>query len=291
MRSVKRCPNTLWHPVKPHGNYGNWQRVKFDGGFHKKFYEAIKPLLGKVITELWFLTKWKQTTLSLNGPTADVQAYSHHSADPSHRVAIVLLTHFYNQSIQSLYERLRDEAPEGYDVFVHINGKTDFNPASTKLPTASISISSDKSLMDLRYPTKCKGSGEKPWSIYGNNDLPLLHFWRNHRNYQFYWGIEYDVHYEGNWKRFFKYFSGSHADLLGADMHSAAETPSNRLDPCLCDPNGQEQDQSVIVRGFYPLFRLSQRAITAIDLTYQAGWCGHYETGMGHFCCKCRLQS
>jgi len=198
------------------------------------------------------------------------------------KIAIVITTHFLNDEMISMFHRLQSEAPAVYDVFLAVNkGKADLSiPDVSDEIKDRLFIFNEASLMSLPYPVKCRPEGwsGKGWTLNpGNTDLIILAFFLNNPEYDYYWGIEYDVHYEGNWGFFFSRFEGSDADVLGTTLYQASLTPYKRLDNPIVDQNGISVPLEATTRGFYPIFRLSHRAAMALDTAYRAGWGGHYE--------------
>jgi hypothetical protein len=194
------------------------------------------------------------------------------------RCAVLLQTHFVDRSVVTAYERLRREAPAGYDVFIALN----CGEAPERIPEAAAFLSpetfflcSRTSLLSLPYPAKCAPEG---WRLNpGNTDLIGLLFMARHPHYDHLWAIEYDVHYEGSWAAFFAHFAGSRADLLTTTIYRQRETPLKELPPPFRSPSFQDYPASERIRAFLPIYRLSRRGADAIDAAYRAGCGGHYE--------------
>ena len=202
--------------------------------------------------------------------------------------AVVILTHFYNASIRAIFDRVQSEVPAGYDVFLLVN----IGKSAESLPEGAgdirdrIMVCNNASLLEMGYPGKCDPNGwdGQGWTLNpGNTDLLMLLFRRRNPGYDYYWGLEYDVHYQGNWSVFFNHFAPSDADLLATSLYNAAATPHKMLKPFLFDPDGNQTPLTEILRGFYPLHRLSERALQSIHEHYELGWKGHYELGWGTF--------
>jgi hypothetical protein len=198
------------------------------------------------------------------------------------KFAVVITTHFFNDEMLGMFRRLRAEAPPDYDVFLALNrGKADrAAPEGTEEIAERLYICNEASLTRLPYPDKCRPEGwsGKGWTLNpGNTDLIVLSFFLEHPDYDYYWGIEYDVHYEGNWSFLFERFERSDADILGTTLYPAHLTPHKKLDNPIVDQEGNPVSPEAITRGFYPIFRLSHRAAAALDEAYRAGWGGHYE--------------
>lgn len=129
-------------------------------------------------------------------------------------------------------------------------------------------------LRSLPYPKKTAGPS---WRLIpGNTDLILLAYWREHPEYDFYWQVEYDVRYTGNWKNLIRSFETSKADLLATNISTYEEIPHWNLWPTLAPPKGVEWKHHAL-RAFLPFCRISASACRAIDHAYQEGWSGHDE--------------
>ena len=60
-------------------------------------------------------------------------------------------------------------------------------------------------VMALGYPQKCR---REKWDMAGNLDLVFLEFFRRYPHHDWYWFMEYDVHWEGRWSVFLRAFPG-----------------------------------------------------------------------------------
>jgi hypothetical protein len=192
--------------------------------------------------------------------------------------AILLQTHFYDATIGTAFERLKQAAPEGTDVFIALNcgeAPERVPAAAARMPREAFFLCSNKSLLSLPYPTKCAPAG---WRLNpGNTDLIGLLFLARNPEYDRLWAIEYDVHYEGDWARFFAHFAHSPADLLTTTIYRQGETPKKELKPPFRSPSFQDYSEAERLRAFLPIFRLSREGFAAIDAAYRAGAGGHYE--------------
>jgi hypothetical protein len=201
------------------------------------------------------------------------------------KAAVILLTHFLNDEIIKLYRRLCAELPPGHDVFININcgDKPAEAPQGAQELGKALNLFNTKDLLSLPFPEKCRPDGwqGKGWSLPGNEDLNFLIFYDRYPGYDYYWGIEYDVHYQGNWRFFFERFAASTADLIGTTLYRASATPNKILHPLLRAPDGSAPNLANVARGLYPVFRLSKRAAQTITDEYKNGWSGHYELAWG----------
>ncbi len=197
--------------------------------------------------------------------------------------AVVILTHFYDDFIHDFYKRLVAEVPEYCTVFLLINcgEKTAAYPSAEEAIGNHVFLCNTAMLLALGYPEKCRLEGwtGKGWTLNpGNTDLLMLSFVQAHPEYEHYWGIEYDVHYEGKWRSFFNHFASSRADLLGTTLYRQTETSHKGLMPPLVAAGQKPVGFTEALRGFFPIFRISAQAVEAIRADYSAGWGGHYES-------------
>ncbi len=189
--------------------------------------------------------------------------------------SVAFISHVWTPDIQRIFERLKSEAPPDHDVrFILSSDASDTMPTSIANGHIHICCSS---ILELPYSEKCQ-SGE--WDINGNLDLVFLEFRRRLPDYQFYWFIEYDVHYEGRWSRFFERFQDSKADLIGTTLEYISKIPHKLQTlsyPRLVVPETAEWNESRLIKGFFPICRLTASLLDALDLAYRAKIGGHYE--------------
>jgi len=183
--------------------------------------------------------------------------------------AVLYRTHIFNPMIRREIERLRLEVAD-CDHFVVGYSKSDAALPSPPDETHRMYRRGD--LAALPYPNKMIFvDWTKPL---GDNDLPVLAFYREQPGYDFYWIVEYDVRYTGHWGTLFAELRSSDADYLGTTIQDYDENPRWYWWPSLVNaPTGALQR----VRCFSPFCRLSNRALSAIDRWYRDGGAGHYE--------------
>ncbi len=131
-----------------------------------------------------------------------------------------------------------------------------------------------RAMLNLPYPAKTAG---EDWALMpGNCDLPVLAFAQQHPQCQHIWVAEFDVRFSGNWRVLFDALAESDADLLCTTLHDVAVNPGWYHWEGLQTPAQLERDVRRL-RGFFPFYRVSARALATIDAAYRAGWGGHHE--------------
>jgi hypothetical protein len=212
--------------------------------------------------------------------------------------AVLILSHFYNDSIVGLFNRLTQETPDSYDIFIALNlGEKKLElPENAESLRKSIFLLNNERILEMPYPGKCDPGGwnGKGFSIEGHADLITLLFQQEHPEYEYYWGIEYDVHFEGKWGELFNHFLESKADLLGTSLMRASNKPPLYLKTLhprnpYCDENGKKPSYQESIMGFFPIHRLSRLLCERLDEYYRAGWNGYYEITWATIADKCHL--
>jgi len=190
--------------------------------------------------------------------------------------AVVYRTHFFNPMIRREVARLAAEVP---DCAHWVVGYVKEGAAGPDTPEKNHRMYRSDDLAALPYPKKVAAVD---WmNPNGENDLPVLAFYRERPDYDFYWVVEYDVRYTGAWGTFFSELRSSKADILGTAIQDYLEHPRWWWWNTLVDaPTGALER----VRSFLPFCRLSNAALSAIDRWYREGGAGHYEMTWPSIC-------
>jgi hypothetical protein len=201
------------------------------------------------------------------------------------KTAILVLTHINNNHVIKLFNEIKNDCSSEYSIFMLCdNTKNIFNKFNDREGYFRFSVDA---LSQLGYlPNRSVAYAEaaqhaNPFHknfnfIPGNTILPLMLFYRCHPNYDFYWIVEYDVRFSGRWSRFFRHFADSSADLLGTTLVRHVETPDWYHWPSL-ELKDDTLDSTQYLRGFFPIYRVSHRAVEQLDRSLAAGNRGHYE--------------
>jgi hypothetical protein len=107
-----------------------------------------------------------------------------------------------------------------------------------------------------------------------NPEYAILNFYLNNKQYKYYWIIDYDVFYNGNWADFINNYSKSEADLITTyttDWHSNEKywpwTASLKF----------KKDIHSIRRAFFAIYRFSNKALRFLNEKYKQGYSGFCE--------------
>ena len=187
------------------------------------------------------------------------------------RQVVLYLTHFVDDHVLAEFAKLRKEAGALADVILLFN-TADRDTVPDVVRTLPHHITVEAELLKYPFPAKHQ------ISFYPNNiDMPPIDFRMAHPDYDYYWVVEHDVRYTGNWKTLMEDFAASPADLLCTNLfgYHVNETWHERYPAH--PPEGETVDDEERLRGFFPLYRISARAMDVVIDAYRQGWWGMYE--------------
>ena len=110
----------------------------------------------------------------------------------------------------------------------------------------------------------------------GSCHFPLLKFFLTHSEYDYYWTIEDDVVFNGEWVTLFDYYSNDETDMISAHIKYHSEAPEWAWWHSL-NTGHDIINKEDIVCAFNPVYRLSHRALQCVHKFLLKGWTGHAE--------------
>lgn len=202
-----------------------------------------------------------------------------------HKTAILVLSHVIDKHISASFENIKEECFGQYDVTFLCDNSTGAFDSCKNDDEYFLFTMGDLKALD--YPGKSavtymeESRKVNPYHknfnfVPGSTDLPILLHYRNNPGYEYYWVIEYDVRYSGSWRQFFSCFAKNDADLLGTTLTRHRDVPNWYHWPSL-DLLDLPVGKDAYLRGFFPVYRLSNRALAQLDRDYRRGIKGHYE--------------
>lgn len=122
------------------------------------------------------------------------------------------------------------------------------------------------------------GMGYQPIAatiVPGSNHFPLLKFYLENLGYDYYWVVEDDVFFTGEWTDLLKCCQHRGADFLSSYVRDYKEEPDW---PWWGSLSGAEEiPLESRVHSFNPIYRLSSRALAYVHDKLSQGWSGHHE--------------
>lgn len=184
---------------------------------------------------------------------------------------IIYMTHFIDDIVIGEYRKLKAEAGPGYDVKLVYNSTISFLPVAVP-PDVDLFRFDIRDLGTVSYPNK------KPVLAAHNVDSFVINFARRHPEYSYYWVVEYDIRFSGHWRTLLDAFALNDADLLGTTIYRYSRNPDWTNWPSLIAPVPLTPDEKIC--AFIPIYRISARALAALEQGYRDGWGGHFECAL-----------
>jgi len=182
--------------------------------------------------------------------------------------AILYLSHFNHKRLWRAYRKLHSACAGFGEAYFVLNQSSDLAPAGAKGEPADISC------MFTVTPALRTALGHSARKVSKGADQAILAFRQLKPQYDYYWIVEYDVQFSGNWRALFDAFADNTSDLLCTSLHRTHTNPTWRWWRSLSWPADPKPE---LIRGFFPFARVSARALDAIIAATQAGISGHYE--------------
>lgn len=182
--------------------------------------------------------------------------------------ALLFLSHKSTPSIRRAYNQLESAAGDA-DVYWLHDVTNVSAPASLKVPNLwPFSIELLNSALQYRAGI--------PQVVPGYAHAPVILFALRHPGYDTFWVIEYDVHFEGKWRRFFDSTANESADLLTTRVRTYRDEPDWDWWNSLHHPT-KEIPLTERVASFNPIYRISRPALLHLHKAHLEGWTGHNE--------------
>lgn len=194
-----------------------------------------------------------------------------HQLEVKPNQAILFLTDKTDKATQGAYLNLKEQSSKLANIFClyHNKGKA-LPPEIAYLKPIAFNTSILKNL-------GFKGIYNK--IVPGSNHFPLFQFYNENPTYKYYWFIEDDVRFNGNWDNFFSYFSKHDiaSDLLTSHVRDYNEEPDWHWWEAINNSSGIRLPNKYRIRSFNPIFRISNQALAYLQKAFLSGWSGHHE--------------
>lgn len=183
------------------------------------------------------------------------------------QTAILFVTHIYNKEIEHQINKLCAEASDFASVYVVYQA----DKVHLELPE---NVRRQAFTMET-----LNGLGYTPWGctiMDGNFHFVLLDFYRQHPDYDYYWLIEYDVRFNGNWNDFFSFFQDKDEDFWAAHVEIKEDNP-HWMRWHEIELKNIPVNDSMLLKSFNPICRFSNRAFALLHSRCLLGDRGHNE--------------
>lgn len=177
---------------------------------------------------------------------------------------ILYLTHKKNNEIEKQIRTIRDQM--GDRSLTIISDSVTFDIEGTNL------FQFDESIIEqMDLPTVSDSL------VPGHVHFPVFSYIRNSKSgADYYWIIEYDMRFSGDWSRLFDHFKDYEEDFIASHIQPYKQEPDwywwDISHPKKSIPKNDR------LRSFNPIYRISSRAHSFLEEAMKSGWKGHNET-------------
>ena len=195
----------------------------------------------------------------------------------SSKNVILFVTHLLSNDIMEEFEKITNEAEGIEDVFLYFDDQGKDIPDQIK--KYRYRCYNFKEILELKYPLnedKQRISEVPNQKAYQHvkYQLSVLNFFLENQEYDYYWYIEYDVRYTGNWGSFFNNFDND-SDLTASYVRTYQQQPNwpfwHLSHPTLTLPESKR------ISSFHPVMRISKKALMDLHNSLKDGWIGYLE--------------
>lgn len=177
---------------------------------------------------------------------------------------ILFCCHFWSPEIEREFSRLRKCCGKDFDVVLSYDCSGDSDRMSRDFSSHLFTLDQIKN-MGYGFP------GHE--HIWHHVEYAIIDYYLRNPQYDFYWRIEFDVRFGGNWDVFFRHFIDNKADLLGTYIRAYKDDP----DWYWWNAINFKVDQDCLRGMFFPVVRFSRRSLAFLDQKYRAGALGYCE--------------
>jgi hypothetical protein len=176
------------------------------------------------------------------------------------------MTHRFDGFVQKQFSTLKRQIPSDFEIFIMAEEGTVVPEAFLK-QTHFFDFSKIKS-----RASEYIGSSVVP----GNMHLAALDFFEKTPQFKYYWFIEYDVFFTGNWADLFEFFSNDSTDLLCPRIKTVLEDLNWDWLHTIRMPSVIMPKENWKI-GLFSIYRISNRGLHAVNRKVSEGWSGHFE--------------
>lgn len=188
--------------------------------------------------------------------------------------AFLFVTHKIDKEILDRYYTLQQCVKEIGKSFFLLNKEVDYSINTQKYVIPSNItpyIFNDNTLDELDYEPIAETI------IPGSNHFATLQFFLDNPKFKYYWVIEYDVVYNGNWTDFFQNFMNLEVDFISSHIERFPDKPFWYWWDTL-HLNDIVVHNHQLIKSFNPIYRISNNALCFLNNLLKGRKCwGHHE--------------
>jgi len=177
---------------------------------------------------------------------------------------ILFCCHFLSPEIEKEFSRLKKSCGSDFDVVLSYDCSRNPDLISRDFPSHLFTADQIKK-RGYGFPVN--------EDIWHHVEYPIIDYYLQKSQYDFYWRIEYDARFGGDWGDFFHHFFDNKADLLATYVKTYQDDP----DWPWWDAINFIVDQDNLRGIFFPVVRFSRRSLAFLNQKYRDGALGYCE--------------
>lgn len=184
---------------------------------------------------------------------------------------ILFKAHIIDFQILREFENIKKAcAVLNYDIFfLFDNSKDDFNIQDKNVFLYTIDDYKNSGYALVNEEKIPKGRN----LLWFHADYPILFFYNKNKQYDYYWQIEFDVRFNGDWKFFLSKLDNLECDLISTNI----KTKKQFKDWNMWGSHNIQCEENKLISCSFPIVRLSNSALQLIDSKYRSGTVGYCE--------------
>lgn len=171
------------------------------------------------------------------------------------KVAVLYISHIINEESIKRFKLIEKGLDENHDLYWCLDVTKDKHP---ERPDKINFI--DFTVQELYQKFAGKGWFHRIPTMLMNVNLIMYRFFEENQEYDYYWQIENDVIYYGDWKDFFQRVEESDSDLLSAVLEKKSEKNKSWMWWIDAVDDGIEY-----IKSFNPIYRISNAGIKMVQ--------------------------
>jgi hypothetical protein len=187
------------------------------------------------------------------------------------KTALLWMTHVWDQEIEKEFERFFDlDYPGSPEVWLVLDARTTGAKDIARRFRRCHAIVESEMFSRLPYPRLERET------LHDHVHFPVMDFYLAHPGFDYYWVVEFDVRYTGDWGSFLRSYEAYDQDLITSHIRHYRDEPSFGWWCTLQHPT-ETIEKAGYVRSFNVIYRISNRALALVHEKQKNGWRGFAE--------------
>jgi len=187
------------------------------------------------------------------------------------RSALLWMTHVWDPEIEKEFERfLQLDYPGSPEVWLILDARTPGADDIARRFKLTHVIEESELFSRLPYPRL------ERQTLLDHVHFPVMDFYLAHPGFDYYWVVEFDVRYTGEWESFLRSYEAYDHDLITSHIRHYHQEPTFYWWHTLQHPT-EKIDKARYLRSLNVIYRISTHALALLHEKQKDGWQGFIE--------------